>query len=105
MMPMLRVFSRGTWRAIFVLLFQATTHAHRRFAGTRTPPVGDAFNRFGFPLLGPEPQNLFCVIRSRRSYGKLLVVLLRPSTTLRAGSGFRHPECFPTPFEGGRFYH
>jgi hypothetical protein len=25
-------------------------------------------------LLGPEPQNQFCVIRSRRSYGKLLDV-------------------------------
>jgi len=25
---------------------------------------------FVFPLLGPEPQNLFCVIRSRRSWGK-----------------------------------
>ena len=23
-----------------------------------------------FPLLGPEPQNDFCVIRSRRSFGK-----------------------------------
>jgi hypothetical protein len=26
---------------------------------------------FVFPLLGPEPQNSFCVIRSRRSYGNL----------------------------------
>jgi hypothetical protein len=40
-----------------------------RSAGSRQARVSSVLC---FPLLGPEPQNAFCVIRSRRSYGKLL---------------------------------
>jgi len=43
---------------------------HTVGAGERADSYGDRF--LSFPLLGPEPQNPFCVIRSRRSYGKLM---------------------------------
>src|SRR5216683_2062675 len=58
MMPMFRVFSRGTCRAMF---FFSETH-DRRTPGADTP------NRslFRFPLLGPEPQNhRFSVLSGR----------------------------------------
>src|SRR5581483_8795669 len=66
MMPMFRVFSRGTCRAISI---SRTTRI-----GAHVAPIQSKSDlMFRFPLLGPEPQNqLFCVIRSRRSLGKLV---------------------------------
>src|SRR5260370_42538932 len=64
MMPMFRVFSRGTCRA---MLFFSETH-NRRTGGADTP-----FDRFFVSRCSVRNRRttaFFCVIRSRRSLGK-----------------------------------
>src|SRR5947207_15066825 len=50
-------------------MFPSNKHREKRRQSGRRPCLIHSIVHF--PLLGPEPQNPFCVILSRRSYGKL----------------------------------
>src|SRR4028118_1718545 len=84
---------------MFFFFFSGAQHTHPAFVGLRTPPTAEVqgYSVLVFPLLGPEPQNVFCVIRSRRSYGKLLV-----GATGRRIQTSGEGSC---PGRAGNFYH